>query len=73
MLRDEEQSMSYATKHCLILDVLKSTGLSQTDTKIVIEEFLESISQILEAGKTIEIRGFGTFYTKIRQKESRLE
>lgn len=59
--------MSNTTKHDLIADVSKFTGLTQAETKIVVEELLESISIILESGKSIEIRGFGTFYTKIRK------
>jgi DNA-binding protein HU-beta/integration host factor subunit beta len=59
--------VSNSTKHDLIASVSKLTGLTQADTKIVVEEFLETISKFLEADKTIEIRGFGTFYTKIRK------
>lgn len=59
--------MSNTTKHDLIADVSKFTGLTQADTKIVVEELLESISSILESGKSIEIRGFGTFYAKTRK------
>jgi nucleoid DNA-binding protein len=59
--------VSNATKHDLIASVSKLTGLTQADTKIVVEEFLETISKFLETNKTIEIRGFGTFYTKIRK------
>ena len=59
--------MSNATKHYLIVDVSKSTGLTQADTKIVVEELLTIVSDILETGKNIEIRGFGTFYTKVRK------
>ncbi|MBD3320335.1 MAG: integration host factor subunit beta [Chitinivibrionales bacterium] len=59
--------MPNTTKHDLIAEVSKITGLTQADTKIVIEELLESISRILEDGKNIEVRGFGTFYTKIRK------
>lgn len=55
------------TKHDLIVEVAKQTGLTQADTKIVVEELIESISHILEDGKNIEIRGFGTFYTKVRK------
>jgi len=55
------------TKHDLIASVSKFTGLTQADTKIVVEEFLETIAQILEENKTIEVRGFGTFYTKVRK------
>lgn len=59
--------MSNATKHDLIVGVSKSTGLTQADTKIVVEELLETIAKNLETGKNIEIRGFGTFYTRIRK------
>jgi len=55
------------TKHDLIASVSKFTGLTQADTKIVVEEFLETISKTLEENRTIEIRGFGTFYTKERK------
>jgi len=56
-----------AAKHDLIVEVSKQTGLTQSDTKIVVEDLIELVAQILETGKTIEIRGFGTFYTKIRK------
>lgn len=59
--------MANTTKHDLIASVSKFTGLTQADTKIVVEEFLETVAQILEDNKTIEIRGFGTFYTKERK------
>lgn len=59
--------MANATKHDLIVEVSKSTGLTQADTKIVVEELLETIAKNLEAEKNIEIRGFGTFYTRIRK------
>lgn len=59
--------MANATKHDLIAEVAGVTGLTQADTKVVVEELLETISEILEEGKNIEIRGFGTFYTKVRK------
>ena len=59
--------MPNATKHDLIVDVSKATGLTQSDTKIVVEELMGTIAEILESGKNIEIRGFGTFYTKMRK------
>jgi integration host factor subunit beta len=63
----QEGFVPNATKHDLIVDVSKSTGLTQADTKIVIEELLGIIAEILEKGNSIEIRGFGTFYTKVRK------
>jgi nucleoid DNA-binding protein len=55
------------TKHDLIAEVSRFTGLTQGDTKIVVEELLETIASTLEQGNSIEIRGFGTFYTKVRK------
>jgi DNA-binding protein HU-beta/integration host factor subunit beta len=55
------------TKHDLIAKVADQTGLTQSDTKIVVEELLEAVSKFLESRDSIEIRGFGTFYTKERK------
>lgn len=59
--------MSNITKHDLITAVSKVTGLTQADAKIGVDELLEAICKILEDGRNIEIRGFGTFYSKIRK------
>ncbi len=59
--------MANTTKHDLIAEVSKCTGLTQGDTKIVVEELLETVASILEHGNSIEIRGFGTFYSKSRK------
>jgi nucleoid DNA-binding protein len=59
--------MSNITKHNLIVAISNVTGLTQADTKIGVEQLLETISKILETGTHIELRGFGTFYTKIRK------
>jgi integration host factor subunit beta len=55
------------TKHDLIVQVAENTGMTRSDTKIVVEEFLETIARFLDRQSTIEIRGFGTFYTKMRK------
>jgi nucleoid DNA-binding protein len=62
-----EDMVSNTTKHDLIASVSKTTGLTQADTKVVVEELLETVAGILENGQSIEIRGFGTFYTKMRK------
>ncbi|MFH1761709.1 MAG: HU family DNA-binding protein [bacterium] len=59
--------MANITKQDLVNEVSKVTGLSQADSKIAIEEFLVTVSNILSQGKNIEIRGFGTFLTKVRK------
>jgi nucleoid DNA-binding protein len=55
------------TKRDLIAQVAEQTGFMQSETKIVIDELLETISRFLEEQDSIEIRGFGTFYTQMRK------
>lgn len=55
------------TKQDLVSETAKSSGLNQFRVKEVAELFLDLVSGNLAAGKTIEIRGFGTFYTKERK------
>jgi len=55
------------TKHNLIAQIADRTGFMQSETKIVVDELLETISRFLEEQSSIEIRGFGTFYTKMRK------
>lgn len=61
--------MSNVTKKDLVEQISERTGLTQVDTKIVVESFLESVSVALKAGHNIEIRGFGRF--KIKRKKAR--
>ena len=49
------------TKAEIAQQLARSTGLSQVDTAAVIEGFIEAITQALEKGDHVEIRGFGTF------------
>ncbi len=44
-----------------------SSGHPQTETRAVAEQFMKVILEMLYEEKTIEIRGFGTFYTKERK------
>lgn len=59
--------MSNTTKQDLIASVAQYTGLTQSDTRIVVEELLDDIAGALAQEGTIEIRGFGTFYTRVRK------
>ncbi len=61
--------MSNVTKKDLVEKISEKTGLTQVDTKIVIESFLDSVSKALQTGSNIEIRGFGRF--KIKEKKAR--
>ena len=56
-----------ATKLDLIAEVSRSTGLTQSETRIAVEELLSVVVKELESGNAIELRGFGTFFSKIRK------
>ena len=49
------------TKKEIVDEIAARTGLTQVDTKVVVECFLDSITDALVAGRRIEIRGFGSF------------
>jgi nucleoid DNA-binding protein len=55
------------TKQDLIQEASRSSGRSQAETRLVAETFMKAVSDLLVAGKIIEIRGFGTFYAKERK------
>ena len=55
------------TKHDLVAAVARATGLTQADIKIAVEEFLEALAEELERGRSIEVRGFGTFLVRERK------
>jgi nucleoid DNA-binding protein len=62
--------MGNITKKDLVEKISDRTGLTQVDTKIVVETFLDAVSKTLRNGKNIEIRGFGRF--KIKEKKARM-
>lgn len=55
------------TKLDIVNEVAKETGLTVVDSKLLFEEMLNIVSNTLVNGDSLEIRGFGTFYTKIRK------
>lgn len=59
--------MKNVTKQDLIQEASRSSGRSQAETRGVVEEFMKVVAEMLEAEKMIEIRGFGTFYSKERK------
>jgi DNA-binding protein HU-beta len=54
----------------IVTNVYRKTGLSRQDTSTTIEIFLKEIESSLKAGKSIYIRGFGTFMLKKRAKKT---
>lgn len=59
--------MSKITKKDLCEAIADATGLLRVDTMIVIEGFFDAISQSLQSGINIELRGFGRFKIKRRK------
>jgi len=59
--------LANVTKRDLILDIARSTGFTQSEIKKVVNGFFDIVSESLEEQKNIELRGFGTFYTKSRK------
>ena len=57
------------TKADIVNEIAEQTGLTKTDTALVVEGMLKSISNALVNGKNIEIRGFGRF--KVKQRAPR--
>jgi nucleoid DNA-binding protein len=60
--------MSNVTKKEIVERVADKTGLSQIDTKLVVETFFDAVAETLQEGRNIEIRGFGRF--KVREQAS---
>jgi DNA-binding protein HU-beta/integration host factor subunit beta len=61
--------MSNVTKKELVELIAANTGITQVDTKIIVESLLEGIVNSLLKGRNIEIRGFGRF--KVKPKKAR--
>jgi DNA-binding protein HU-beta/integration host factor subunit beta len=61
--------MANVTKKDIIVMISNATGLTQVDTRIVLETFLEALASAMREGKNIEIRGFGRF--KIKERKAR--
>ncbi|MBS7370477.1 MAG: HU family DNA-binding protein [Oscillospiraceae bacterium] len=57
------------TKAELVAAVVEKTGLSKKDTEKVIAGVLDTISDTLAKGKSIQLVGFGTF--EVRERAAR--
>lgn len=58
------------TKKDIVEDISLRTGLTQVETKTIVECFLDSLVKGLLQGNNIEIRGFGRFKLKERKQRS---
>ncbi len=58
------------TKADLVDQVSKNMDISKKHTEIIVNTVLESISDALQNGEKVELRGFGSF--KIRERKARI-
>ena len=54
------------TKADIINLLADATGLTKSDTEVVVNGFLYNIIEAIQNGDRVEIRGFGSFYAKER-------
>lgn len=58
------------TKSDLIESVYLNTKIEKHEIQVVIDNVLEHLKLYLENGKTVELRGFGTFEKRLRKGRS---
>jgi DNA-binding protein HU-beta len=58
------------TKADIVDNIASATGLTKVETEAVVDGFLATVSQAMREGKTIEIRGFGSF--KVKKRKARM-
>ncbi|MFO7768334.1 MAG: HU family DNA-binding protein [bacterium] len=57
------------TKADIVENIAEKTGLTKTDTSLVVEGIIETLKEAMVSGESVEIRGFGTF--KIKKRAAR--
>lgn len=59
------------TKIDLVESVYLNTKIEKQQVQVVVDNLLEQLKSSLEDGKTIELRGFGTFEKRLRKGRSK--
>ncbi len=54
------------TKADIVDRIAEGTGLTKLETEAVVDGFLLTVREALEAGESVELRGFGSFRAKER-------
>lgn len=54
------------TKADIVDRIAEGTGLTKIETKAVVEGFMATVTEAMEEGKRIELRGFGVFEVEHR-------
>ena len=55
------------TKLDIIKESSEMTGLTKVETELVLDSVINSIKSSLANGNRIDIRGFGSFFVKVRK------
>ncbi len=55
------------TKSDIVETISEETGMSKKDSNVVVNMIIENISNALERGQKVELRGFGSFKVKDRK------
>lgn len=58
------------TKKDIVEDISARTGLTQVNTKAILESFLDAVINAMAQGSNIEIRKFGRFKIKKRKERA---
>ncbi|MEE9225891.1 MAG: HU family DNA-binding protein [Bacteroidota bacterium] len=58
------------TKADIVDTIASATGLTKVETEAVVDGFITTVIGALKEGKSIEIRGFGSF--KVKKRKGRM-
>ena len=64
---NEDEIAAFSTKITSAYQILKETGIIQSDVADIVQMTLDNIAQELIEGRDIELRNFGVFEIKIRK------
>ncbi len=58
------------TKADIVDRIAEGTGLTKLETEAVVDGFVITVMEALEAGRSVELRGFGSF--RVRERAARM-
>lgn len=64
-------SAKKVTKYDLVESVYQNTNCEKRLIQDIVEQLFEELKSALKSGKTIELRGFGTFEPRLRKGRSK--
>lgn len=68
-LRPSPITATAVTKADIVDRIAEGTGLTKLETEAVVDGFMLSVMEALEAGRDVEFRGFGSF--RVRERAPR--